>query len=126
MAVDSNSATHFYHAFYYIILLIYVQDYFTRTFVRPPIIFICLFVQSCTSSEEQEELDDSAVSIEDVTSADYDVESTDSEQELQMKRHIQLAEFVGEYEDDVELMQQMGLPLSFFNSPYDKTDKVLE
>ena len=90
---------------------------------------ICLFVQSCTSSEEQEELDDSTISIEDVTSADYDVESeesTDSEQELQIKRHIELAEFVGEYEDDVELMQQMGLPLSFFNSPYDKTDKVLE
>lgn len=51
-------------------------------------------------------------------------ESTDSEAELELKSRIQLVKFDGEYVEDVTVMQQMGLPLSFFNSPFDKMDKV--
>ena len=70
-------------------------------------------------------MDDSEASA-DVSMLEHsgEEESTDSEADMELKKHIQLTEYDDEYEQDVALMREMGLPLSFFNSPFDKTSKV--
>lgn len=40
------------------------------------------------------------------------------------KRSVLLMRYEGEYRQDVDVMRAMGLPLSFFNSPFDKADQV--
>lgn len=45
---------------------------------------------------------------------DSEEESTDSEADSELERHVPTSEHDGEDKIDVELMKQMGLPLSFF------------
>lgn len=52
------------------------------------------------------------------------MESTDSESEMELRHQIQMTELDEEYVKETEVMQELGLPVSFYHSLYDKTSKV--
>lgn len=77
-------------------------------------LLVSLLFQSESSEQEINEDDDDSLLDEESLYSDED-----EVQLLESRRNVQLMNYDGEYKQDIDLMKEMGLPLSFFNSPYD-------